>query len=94
MQWNVLDPVTPATRADGTALLAGLDDPAWVYFVHSYAAEPDEHTVATCDYGGPLAAAVVRDTVWATQFHPEKSGRAGMQILTNFVLEAAQQAAA
>jgi len=79
MQWNVLDAVRPSP------LLAGLDDPAWVYFVHSFAAEDTTDAVATCDYGGPVVAAVERGTVWATQFHPEKSGANGLKILANFV---------
>ncbi|MGD9797646.1 MAG: imidazole glycerol phosphate synthase subunit HisH, partial [Acidimicrobiia bacterium] len=57
----------------------------WVYFVHSYAAGPSADVVATCDYGGPVTAAVARDRLWATQFHPEKSGTAGLGILANFV---------
>jgi glutamine amidotransferase len=79
MQWNRLEIVA------STPLLDGLDDPAWVYFVHSYAAEPGDDVVATCDYGGPVTAAVHRDNVWATQFHPEKSGETGLRILANFV---------
>lgn len=78
MQWNVLD-VTGEP-----ALLAGLDRPLWVYFVHSYAAPVDDTVVATCDYGGPVAAMVHRDRLWATQFHPEKSGTAGLGLLANF----------
>lgn len=88
MQWNRLD-----MRSNST-LLAGLGDDSWVYFVHSYAAEPDEHTVATCDYGGPMAAVVERGALCATQFHPEKSGAVGMRILTNFVRNAVQSAEA
>ncbi len=79
MQWNRLDP-----RAD-SALLEGLGDPAWVYFVHSFAPEPTPEVVATCDYGGPVVAAVQRGTLWATQFHPEKSSTAGLRLLANFV---------
>jgi len=79
MQWNVLE-------RDGDArMLAGLDDPVWMYFVHSFAPEPGPGVVATCDYGGPVVAAVERDNVWATQFHPEKSGSAGLHLLRNFV---------
>ena len=80
MQWNVLDRV----RADAP-LFAGLPDPAWVYFVHSYAPELTGDVVATCDYGGPVTAAVQRGRLWATQFHPEKSGAAGLKLLENFV---------
>lgn len=79
MQWNTLDIVgTPP-------LFAGIERPVWVYFVHSYAAPLDDTVVATCDYGGPVAAALVRGRLWATQFHPEKSGDAGLAILANFV---------
>jgi imidazole glycerol-phosphate synthase subunit HisH len=88
MQWNMLE-----RRAD-SALLAGVPDPVWVYFVHSFAAEGSEHTVATCDYGGPVTAAVEHDALWATQFHPEKSGATGMRILANFVARAVDAAAA
>ncbi len=77
MQWNVLD-------HGPTPMLAGMDDPIWVYFVHSYAPEMTADVVATCDYGGPVVAAVQRDNVWATQFHPEKSGAAGLRLLANF----------
>lgn len=79
MQWNRLD------AAPGAAMLVGIDDPIWVYFVHSFAAETDGGVVATCDYGGPVVAAIEHDNVWATQFHPEKSGPTGLAILTNFV---------
>ena len=66
-------------------MLAGVDDPTWVYFVHSFAPEAGPGVVATCDYGGDVVAGVERDNVWAMQFHPEKSGRAGQQILANFL---------
>jgi glutamine amidotransferase len=81
MQWNRLDPV------GSPAMLAGLADPVWVYFVHSYAPVPDDPqvVVATCDYGGPVVAAIERGRLWATQFHPEKSGRSGLALLSNFV---------
>jgi len=78
MQWNRL-------QHRPTPVLAGLADPIWMYFVHSYAPEMSGDVVATCDYGGPVVAAVVRDNLWATQFHPEKSGPAGLRILANFV---------
>ena len=78
MQWNRLD-------HGPTPMLAGMEDPIWVYFVHSYAPEMSADVVATCDYGGPVVAAVQRDNLWATQFHPEKSGAAGLHLLRNFV---------
>ena len=78
MQWNRLD-------HQPTPMLAGMDDPIWVYFVHSYAPEMTDDVVATCDYGGPVVAAVGRENVWATQFHPEKSGATGLRLLRNFV---------
>jgi glutamine amidotransferase len=80
MQWNVLQPVDAASP-----MLAGLARDPWVYFVHSYAPDASDDVVATCDYGGSVVAAVARRNVWATQFHPEKSGATGLQILRNFV---------
>ncbi|MGH9226255.1 MAG: imidazole glycerol phosphate synthase subunit HisH [Acidimicrobiales bacterium] len=80
MQWNQIDRVVA-----GSPMFDGLPDPAWVYFVHSYAPEPSADVVATCDYGGPVVAAVQRGRLWATQFHPEKSGVSGLRILENFV---------
>ena len=88
MQWNVLVPTRPS------GLLDGVPEPAWTYFVHSFAADNDEGAVAVCDYGGPVVAAVERDALWATQFHPEKSGKTGMAILANFVNRAAECARA
>ena len=84
MQWNVLR----GPRGAGSPsheMFAGLADPAWVYFVHSYAATWTDDVVATCDYGGPVPAAVARGGLWATQFHPEKSGENGLAMLGNFV---------
>jgi glutamine amidotransferase len=79
MQWNILE------RRRASGLLDGLGEPTWMYFVHSYAPELTDDTVATCEYGEVVVAAAERDNVWATQFHPEKSGDAGMQVLRNFV---------
>jgi glutamine amidotransferase len=80
MQWNRLEPV-PGNR---TEMLSGLGDGPWMYFVHSYAPPVGPETVATCDYGGPVAAAAVSGGVWGTQFHPEKSGRTGLALLRRF----------
>ena len=89
MQWNILQ------LRRQHPMLAGLKDPIWAYFVHSLAPEaPDtDDVVATCDYGGPVVAAVARDNVWAAQFHPEKSSRVGLRILANFVASAGAAAA-
>ena len=78
MQWNTLE-------IGHSDLLAGMPEPAWVYFVHSFAPERTEDTTSTCDYGGPVVATAERGRVWGTQFHPEKSGAVGLSILSNFV---------
>lgn len=83
MQWNLLDIHRPSQ------LFAPVSDPVWVYFVHSYAADADgDSVVATCDYGGPVAAAIEREGLWATQFHPEKSGTVGLDLLRGFITAA------
>jgi glutamine amidotransferase len=81
MGWNTLKFSSPKCP-----LFAGLPaDPA-VYFVHSYYPTPNDRTciAATADYPEPFTAAIWRDNVFATQFHPEKSQRIGMQMLKNF----------
>jgi glutamine amidotransferase len=89
MQWNLLE------RRGAPGLLAQAPDPAWAYFVHSFAADTDDAIVsATCDYGGPVVAAVERGSLWATQFHPEKSARTGLAALAAFVEAAALSSAA
>jgi imidazole glycerol-phosphate synthase subunit HisH len=60
-------------------------DNQYVYFVHSYFAGLGEHTIATCNYIAPFSAALKKDNFYATQFHPEKSGTIGAQILKNFI---------
>src|SRR3546814_11648889 len=89
MQWNLLE------RRGDPELLSLAPDPAWAYFVHSYAADTDDAIVtATCDYGGEVVAAVAQGPVWATQFHPEKAGRPGLAALAAFVARAATAVAA
>jgi glutamine amidotransferase len=83
MQWNLLN------IRDDSPMFAGLQTPLWMYFVHSYAPATVEDVVATCDYGGDIVAAVQRDNLWATQFHPEKSGAPGLKVLANFVAASA-----
>jgi imidazole glycerol-phosphate synthase subunit HisH len=84
MQWNRLDVEQP-----DHPMLAGLAADSWVYFVHSYAPPPGAGVIARCDYGGPVVAAAADGRVWATQFHPEKSGPVGLAMLGNFAAEVA-----
>jgi imidazole glycerol-phosphate synthase subunit HisH len=89
MGWNTLE------RNPSSRLVAGLPDPAWCYFVHTFAPDPDDDTdiAAWCEYGRRFAAAVERGPVWATQFHPEKSGEVGLALLANFVAEESRRVA-
>lgn len=66
-------------------ITVGLEDDAYVYFVHSYAAPVCEHTIATCDYINPFSAMLHRDNFYAAQFHCEISGNIGEKILSNFL---------
>ena len=93
MQWNRLVRRTPCALLRGRAFEAPDADP-WVYFVHSYAPPVDDSVIATCDYGGAVAAMVGRDRLWATQFHPEKSGPTGLALLANFTAVVAGAAGA
>lgn len=86
MQWNV---VTARPGAE-PGILRGLGPEPWAYFVHSFAPEVGPETVATTDYGGPVAAVAERGPVWGVQFHPEKSGAAGLAMLANFVARVAE----
>ena len=81
MQWNRL------TVRHGDPMLAGLANEPWMYFVHSLHCVPADSSciVATTDYGCQVTAAVRRDNVFATQFHPEKSAADGLALLRNFV---------
>ena len=81
IQWN---PVR-AVGSRPSQILAGLPADPWMYFVHSFVPPIGPETVATCDYGGDIAAAIERDHIWGTQFHPEKSGTLGLAVLANFV---------
>ena len=80
MGWNQLHP----KLANG--LIDGLKESSFVYFVHSYYAEPRSQDVvlATTDYGIEFAAIVHQKNIWATQFHPEKSQHVGERLLDNF----------
>jgi len=65
----------------------GVPDASWFYFVHSFHAHPSEtrHTAGETDYGGRFAAAIARDNIFATQFHPEKSAAQGLALYRNFL---------
>jgi imidazole glycerol-phosphate synthase subunit HisH len=76
--WNQLQ-----LRGD-SRLLRGLPDNSFVYFTHSYRAPVVDATVAACTYGGAFSAVIERGQLFGVQFHPEKSGTAGMQLLRNF----------
>ena len=79
MGWNAI------TRVKDDPLLGGVDDGAYAYFVHSYAAAISEHTLASSQYGGALSSVVRRRNFWGTQFHPERSGSIGARVLANFL---------
>tara|TARA_B110000977_G_C10979399_1_gene455523 strand:+ start:268 stop:861 length:594 start_codon:yes stop_codon:yes gene_type:complete len=79
MGWNQLN------FAKSHPLLAGIDDGAHVYFVHSYYAEVGNETVASCNYGEDFTAIVAHENFMGCQFHPERSGPVGSQILQNFL---------
>lgn len=82
MGWNAL-----ILDAPGHPVLAGITDGDHAYFVHSYALRPahPEHGLARVDYGGPIIAAVGRDNLFGTQFHPEKSQATGLRLIANFL---------
>jgi glutamine amidotransferase len=79
MGWNTVAP------PPGSALFAGLPAGTRFYFVHSYAATATDGLVTTAEHGESFVAAVERGPLWATQFHPEKSGDAGAALLRNWL---------
>ena len=84
MGWNTLNVARPHPVLDGLTLGAdGLHD----YFVHSFALRPADQTdlVAEAEYGGAVTAIVGRDNIFGTQFHPEKSQKLGLALITNFL---------
>jgi glutamine amidotransferase len=78
--WNAVD-----VTANGSRLLNGLGSQPYAYFCHSYAAERGDRTVGIASHGDAFSAVVERDTVFGVQFHPEKSGAAGLAVLGNFL---------
>jgi imidazole glycerol phosphate synthase glutamine amidotransferase subunit len=79
MGWNQLEACRPAR------LLAGIEARPYVYFAHSYYAPVNDATAATCTYTLAYTALLEKDNVFGVQFHPEKSGPVGLQIMKNFV---------
>lgn len=78
MGWNALCDLS-------SPLFKGIAEGDYVYFVHSYYAGICDDTIAKADYILPYSAALHKDNFWATQFHPEKSGRVGEKLLENFL---------
>ena len=78
MGWNTI-------KTNESKLFNDLPDKFHVYFVHSYFAELSEYTIAETNYIVPFSAALNKDNFYAVQFHPEKSGVIGEQILNNFI---------
>ncbi|MDH3419816.1 MAG: imidazole glycerol phosphate synthase subunit HisH [Gammaproteobacteria bacterium] len=79
MGWNELQLRAPS------ALLNGVADGAYAYFIHSYALPVDSYTCAVTEYGIPFSSVVQRDNFFGTQFHPERSAKVGERILANFL---------
>ena len=79
MGWNQIE------HDETHPLLKGIPSGSYFYFVHSYALEVTDATLATCDYGQPFTAIVGRDNFFGAQFHPERSGPAGARLLQNFL---------
>ena len=78
MGWNSLSGLR-------TPLFNRITEADYFYFVHSFYATTGADTAATCDYLVPFSASLQRDNYYATQFHPEKSGKVGALILENFI---------
>lgn len=84
MGWNAVRPVDPQHPC-----WAGMDENPYFYYVHSYFPVPADASLiaATTEYEETFAAAVIRDNLWAVQFHPEKSQDSGLQLLRNFLAQ-------
>ena len=81
MGWNRVN------QAQKHALWEGVPEASYFYFVHSFYAKPSlsRHSVGEADYGGLFSAAIARDNIFATQFHPEKSANQGLRLYQNFL---------
>lgn len=83
MGWNTVS--MSAQSGKGSILFQGVADQSYVYYVHSYRVPLCDYTVAVTDYSGEYSASLHKDNFYAAQFHPEKSGPVGEQILKNFL---------
>ena len=82
MGWNSVSPLH-----DSLPIFAGIPADSYFCFMHSYYVEPQDQqgVAAVTDYGSPFCSVIVTERVWGTQFHPEKSGAVGLQMLKNFI---------
>ena len=69
----------------GSPVFRGVAEGSFVYYCHSYYAPVTEETAARTEYGSPFATAIEKGPIWGVQFHPEKSGEEGLQVLKNFL---------
>lgn len=85
MGWNQVD--YGSTAAAHHSMWHGIPNQSYFYFVHSFYANPSKpsHTAAVADYGGLFSAALQKNNIFATQFHPEKSGEQGLALYRNFL---------
>ncbi|MDD1783066.1 imidazole glycerol phosphate synthase subunit HisH [Enterovibrio sp. ZSDZ35] len=79
MGWNTVTPV------DNHPLFKDIPENSYFYFVHSYAMPVGDYTIGQCDYGKPFTAAVQSGNYYGVQFHPERSSKAGAQLIKNFL---------
>ena len=79
MGWNSVSQAKPSP------LFKNVPDNSHFYFVHSFRADVEEYTLGACDYGSPFSAIVQKDNFYGCQFHPERSGVIGAQVLKNFI---------
>lgn len=86
MGWNSVQMLPGAEASAQPSMFAEIPNESLFYFVHSFYVEPKDPAVVSgwCDYGKRFAASIQKDNLWATQFHPEKSGEIGLKILKNF----------
>ncbi len=81
MGWNAVE------QLQEHPIFAGIPDRSYFYFVHGYYPDPEDDSVVIgrTEYGVPFASVIARDNLVATQFHPEKSGKPGLQLYKNFL---------